>query len=327
MGAGQPPLRRVEVRTPAKINLFLAIRGRRPDGYHDLVSVMQTVTLHDRLTVDIDGPPAYEQHPAAHGRMQISLSVDDTGGVPPGRANLVAQAAALLGARMGLVDPTQDWMAEAPGGRAHRTAIALRKQIPVAGGMAGGSSDAAGALVALNALWNCGLGVDELRDMAADLGSDVPFCVVGGTALATGRGTHVARVLCRGRFHWVIGASNEPLATADVYRTWDEVAGPSTTEPDVVLTALSTGDAEALGGALVNDLQPAVFRLRPELGAARGALLEAGALGAVVSGSGPTVVGLAADAADAERIAARVDDRFDRVHTATSPAGGPELVR
>lgn len=326
MGAGQPPGRRVEVRTPAKINLFLAIRGRRPDGYHDLVSVMQTVALHDRLSVDIDGPPAHEQHPAAHRRMQISLSVDETRGVPAGRGNLVAQAAALLGARMGFVDPTQDWMAQVPG-RAHRTAIALRKRIPVAGGMAGGSSDAAGTLVALNALWDCGLGVDDLRDMAADLGSDVPFCVVGGTALATGRGTQVARVLCRGTFHWVIGASDEPLSTADVYRHWDEVAEPSTTEPDVVLTALSAGDAEALGAALVNDLQPAVFRLRPELADARGALLDAGALGAVVSGSGPTVIGLAADEADAHRIADRVADHFDRVHTAASPAGGPELVR
>lgn len=326
MGAAQPPARRVEVRAPAKINLFLAIRGRRHDGYHDLVSVMQTVALHDRLSADIDGPPAHEQHPAAHRRMQISLSVDGTPGVPAGRDNLVAKAAALLGARMGLVDPSQDWMADAPG-RAHRTAIALRKQIPVAGGMAGGSTDAAGALVALNALWDCGLGVDDLRDLAADLGSDVPFCVVGGTALATGRGTQVARVLCRGTFHWVIGASGDPLSTADVYRTWDEVAGPSTTEPDVVLSALGTGDAEALGAALVNDLQPAVLRLRPELAAARAALLDAGALGAVVSGSGPTVIGLAADEPGARAIADRVADRFDRVHIASSPAGGPELVR
>lgn len=326
MVAGQHGHRRVEVRTPAKINLFLAVRGLRGDGYHDLVSVMQTVTLRDRIAVHIDGPPGREKHPAGRRRMTLELDLDRTPGVPAGADNLVTRAALLLGERMGLLDRMRYRDSRTHGG-APRTAIHLEKSIPVAGGMAGGSSDAAATLVALNALWECGFGVDELREVAAELGSDVPFCVVGGTALATGRGTQVARVLCRGTFHWVIGASDEPLPTAAVYKAWDAIGQESTMEPDAVLAALSTGDAEALGGALANDLQAPAQLLRPELAARREALLGAGALGALLSGSGPTMLGLASDEADARRIAGAIASQFDRVEVATSPAGGPEVMR
>ena len=326
MDGGQREGRRIVVRTPAKINLFLAVRGVRDDSFHDLVTVMQTVSLHDRLSASIDCPPGREQHPAARRRMRLELHLDGTPGVPDHEDNLVTKAALLLGQRVGMVDPEQ-YRERATGTSSPRTSLHLDKQIPVAAGMAGGSSDAAAALVGLNRLWKCGLGVEELKALAAKLGSDVPFCVVGGTALATGRGTQVARVLCRGTFHWVIGISQRPLGTASVYQAWDRGCCPSQVEPDAVLAALSTGDAEALGGALCNDLQAPALTLRPELAAKRELLLDAGALGAVVSGSGPTVLGLARDADDADRLAGIVAPHFERVQIATSPAGGPEMTR
>ena len=318
--------RRITVRAPAKVNLFLAVRGRRPDGYHDIVSVMQSVTLHDELSVAIDSPPAKEQHPAARRRMRLHLDVDGSDSVPTDEDNLVLKAAVLLGERMGLVDPDRR-REPVRTGWSPLTTIRLDKSIPVAGGMAGGSSDAAATLVALNALWNCGLSGDDLLGLAAELGSDVPFCLRGGTALATGRGTRLARVLCRGTFHWVIGVTAQPLSTADVYHAWDVEQRTSLMEPDAVLAALSAGDAEALGGALANDLEQPALALLPDLAQHRKAMLDAGALGALVSGSGPTVLGLAAHAHDAERIAADVAGQFDRVHVATSPAGGPEVTR
>jgi 4-diphosphocytidyl-2-C-methyl-D-erythritol kinase len=318
--------RRVVVRTPAKINLFLAVRGMRPDGYHDLVTILQTVSVRDEVASHIEGPPGRSHHPAGRRHMHLRLELDETVGVPSGDGNLVTRAARLLGRRVGVLSPHDSELA-VPSDAAPSTVLTLDKRIPVAGGMAGGSSDAAATLVALNRLWDCGLSVDELTGLAADLGSDVPFCVVGGTALATGRGTEVARVLCRGTFHWVVGVSSEPLSTPEVYRAWDRCCRPSEVEPDLVLTALSTGDAEALGAALTNDLQPAAFTIRPRLAAQRQALLDAGALGAVLSGSGPTMLGLARDAADAMRLAETVRAHFDRVEVASSPAGGPEVCR
>ena len=192
--------------------------------------------------------------------------------------------------------------------------------------MAGGSADAAAVLVALNHLWEVDLDRDVLRDLAAELGADVPFCVTGGTALATGTGTATAQVLTRGDYHWVIGISDEPLSTPEVYGTFDRIGAPSEVEPDAVLQALRTGDTEALGAALHNDLEQAAFHLRPTLRDARDALLDAGALGALVSGSGPTVVGLAATAQHAAELAGAVATHFDRVEVAVSPAGGPEVM-
>lgn len=317
--------RRVVVRTPAKINLFLAVRGTRADGYHELVSVMQSTSLHDELSAAVSGPPGRDRHPAARRHMRLRLHVDEDAGVPTGEDNLVTRAALVLGRRLGTLDSSH-WDKPVTDDSAV-TCLSLTKRIPVAGGMAGGSTDAAAALVALNRLWEGRLDAEELRTLAAELGSDVPFCVVGGTALATGRGTRLVRVLCRGVFYWVIGRSGDELSTAAVYRSWDEVCRPSTVEPDAVLAALSAGDAEALGGALSNDLQAAAFALRPGLGRKRSAMLAAGALGSVLSGSGPTLLGLARDAADAQRLAAAVRSQFTDVHVATSPAGGPEVMR
>lgn len=315
----------VSVRVPAKVNLFLAVRGLRSDGYHELVTVLQTVGLHDELRVGVVGPPGRGHHPATRRRMGLELWTHDAAGVPDSDDNLAVRAASALGAASGMIDVRPVGVDRAGESTRPRTVMDLRKSIPVAGGMAGGSADAAAALLALNELWGCGLDRDQLRRIGAELGTDVPFCVVGGTALATGRGTAVAQVLCRGTFHWVIATSTEPLSTAEVYRSWDDCCEPSQIEPDAVLAALRSQDAEALGAALHNDLHEATFALRPSLRDDRQALLDAGALGAVVSGSGPTLLALVRSPAAGEQLAAAVAGRFARTVVASSPAGGPEL--
>jgi 4-diphosphocytidyl-2-C-methyl-D-erythritol kinase len=307
---------RVRVRVPSKINLFLAVHGRRADGYHDLVTILQTVSLYDTVTARLEGPTA--QHPAARRSMRLEFTQAAVSGVPLGDGNLAVQAARVVMDELGLGTNCGN-------GTGPTTRLHLDKSIPVAAGMAGGSADAAAALVALDELWGSGLGRPRLRELAADLGADVPFCVGGGTALATGTGTATAQVLIRGTYHWVVGDTDGPLTTSEVYRAYDQVGHGSEAEPDAVLQALRTGDAEALGAALHNDLQRAALHLRPDLGAKRDALLDAGALGALVSGSGPTVVGLAASAQDAARLAGEVADVFDRVEVAWSPAGGPDV--
>lgn len=329
---------RIAVRVPGKINLFLAVRGVRNDAFHELTTVLQTVSLHDTVWVRLAGPPSRSQHPAARRRMELEVRCD-VDGVPCDARNLAILAARALGHatnvladagddasddsdgnELAAVPPRLEWLpAEGP-----RTILEIDKSIPPAAGLAGGSANAAAALLALNELWGCDLENAELRTIGAQVGSDVPFCVVGGTALASGRGEALAQVLCRGRFHWVIGVDEQPLSTADVYRSWDAHCTPSEIEPDAVLAALVAGDAEALGAALHNELQPAAMALRPDLADRRAALLEAGALGAVMAGSGPTLLGLARDAEHAQRLASAVVDRFATVHVATSPAGGPE---
>lgn len=306
---------RVRVRVPSKVNLFLSVHGARDDGYHDLVTVLQTVSLYDTVTARLEGRTA--QHPAARRSMRLEFTQGAVAGVPADRTNLAWRAAQRLMDELGFGTADND---NGPTTRLH-----LDKSIPVAAGMAGGSADAAATLVALDALWGAELGRPRLRELAADLGADVPFCVSGGTALATGTGINTAQVLARGAYHWVVGISDRPLATPDVYRAADAVEAATARDPDAVLQALRTGDAEALGAAMHNDLEAAAFHLRPELVAKRDAFLNAGALGALVSGSGPTVVGLAANAQDALRIAREVAGTFDRVETAMSPAGGPEV--
>lgn len=323
----------VRVRVPAKVNLFLAVRGRRDDGFHELVTVFQSVSLYDRLRVGFAGPPGQGHHPAARRRMRVRLSHDAGDAIPDGADNLAIKAARVLGEVANVIDHAiVDERAatlatpenEAPSAPA--TVIELSKGIPVAGGMAGGSADAAATLLALNELWACGLSREDLRDVAARLGSDVPFCVVGGTALATGRGTRIAQVLCRGTYHWVVCQAEQPLSTAEVYRAWDRHCAPSEVEPDAVLQALRSSDAEALGAALTNDLEPAAFALRPELRDHKQALRDAGALGVVLSGSGPTLLALAEDEAEAKRIAGEVAGLFRQVSVARSPVGGPEVA-
>jgi len=310
---------RLRVRVPAKINLHLAVGRRRPDGYHDLASVLQTVTLFDTLRLrGVDDGQAL--HPASRRRMSLVLTADGVGAdgeVPLDGDNLVLVAGRRLMRELGMgADP-------ADGGPSTR--LHLTKRIPVAAGMAGGSADAAAALVGLDRLWGTGLGADRLRELAADVGSDVPFCVVGGTALAGGTGTAVARVLARGTAHWVVGVDGDGLATSAVYRAFDELPAPPRSEPDLVLQALRTGDVEALAAGLHNDLEPAAFALRPDLRERRDAMLDAGALAALVSGSGPTLLALAEDALHARTLAERLAGDFAAVEVVAAPAGGPEV--
>jgi 4-diphosphocytidyl-2-C-methyl-D-erythritol kinase len=322
---------RLRIRIPAKINLHIGVGPRREDGYHELVSVMQTVSLHDTLRLSfVEAGPA--AHPSARRLMRLALTLDDdshahgTNGLPTDERNLVVRAARALMDEMGIggdreivVDPTD--ASDVP-----LTHIRLTKRIPIAAGMAGGSADAAAALVGLNDLWEVGLEQERLRELAAGLGADVPFCVVGGTVLATGTGTAIARVLTRGTYHWVIGMDDVPLSTPAVFAAFDELATPRASEPDLVLQALRTGDVDMLAASLHNDLEPAAIALRPELAARRDAMLEAGALAAIVSGSGPTLLALARDALHAHVLAEALSGTFPRVELASSPSGGPEVT-
>lgn len=330
MAAERSPERaEVSVRVPGKVNLFLAVRGVREDGFHEIASVLQTVSLYDELRAYLAGPPGWGQHPAARQRMRLDLVAAPLEGLPTGRENLVVQAGLALGRAAGVIDYRGEDAGRHAGSHTTvpRTVLELTKAIPIAGGMAGGSANAAATLVALNDLWRCGLSREALREIGAELGSDVPFCVLGGTAYASGRGTSLARVLCRGEFTWLVVPDREPLSTAAVYASWDAHCTPVAASADPVLQALRAADPVALGCALHNDLEPAAFALRPDLAARKQRLLEAGALGVVLSGSGPTLLALARDAAHAEAVGRAVEDSTHSRIVVTSPAGSPELRR
>jgi 4-diphosphocytidyl-2-C-methyl-D-erythritol kinase len=236
--------------------------------------------------------------------------------VPTDESNLAAAAAALLAGHTG---------------RSPDVHLHLRKGIPVAGGMAGGSADAAAALVACDALWGTQLGRAQLHAMATELGSDVPFALLGGTAVGMGRGEHLTPALARGRFEWVLAVAEGGLSTPQVYAECDRLrAGRILPEPRIaedLMTALRSGDARALGGALTNDLQAAAVNLRPQLRLTLAAGEEYGALGGVVSGSGPTVVFLARDAEHALDLAVALSasGACRTVKRAYGPAHGARL--
>lgn len=290
----------VTVRVPAKINLYLGVGGLRADRYHSLTTVYQAVSLYDDVTV------------APAGRLVIEVQgegaepTDGTGTAPAssGRgADLVPRNSENLAARAARL------MAKAAGARGG-VRINLAKGIPVAGGMAGGSADGAATLVACAQMWGVELSPHRLQAMAAQLGSDVPFLLAGRTALGRGRGEQVAPVLSRGVYHWVFALDSEGLPTPAVYDELDrqrtaraQQSAPPPAGPDGVLAALRAGDVVALGKSLHNDLQAPAVRLRPHLERVLSAGRELGALGALVSGSGPTCAFLARDATDATRIA------------------------
>lgn len=313
---------RASVVVPAKVNLFLGVGHLRPDGYHEVVTILQSVNVCDTVGVQVIGHLGPGDCP---DRVALEFHHDGGGDVPSGDTNLVVRAAERLLEELDieLVEPGDD--AHEAEADVATVRLDLHKSIPVAAGMAGGSADAAGTLVALNAVLCSGLDRHRLRDIAADLGSDVPFCITGGTALATGTGTATADVMSRGEFHWVIGMSDTPLATPAVYAAWDRLDHHFHADHGDVLAAVRSGNATLLGESLHNDLQAAAFQLRPELADAVDAFLVEGALGAIVSGSGPTVAALAADADHARALRDAMADRFDRIEVSTSPAGGPQL--
>jgi 4-diphosphocytidyl-2-C-methyl-D-erythritol kinase len=297
------------VRVPAKVNLQLSVGPPRGDGYHDLVTVFHAVSLFDEVTV----------RPA--DRASLRVTGEGAASVPAGRSNLAMRAARALAS-----------VAVARRSKKPAVHIDIRKRIPVAAGLAGGSADAAAALVACNELWGTGLTQSELREVAATVGSDVPFALVGGTAIGQGRGELLSPALTTGTYHWVLAFSSGALSTPEVYAACDRLraAGPSgaryaTSPPNPatqgtasaaaaaevgpptlstgLMAALRAGDSAAVGPLLSNDLQAAAVSLRPGLRRTLETGKEFGALGAIVSGSGPTCAFLAADAARARELA------------------------
>ncbi|AEN10498.1 MULTISPECIES: 4-(cytidine 5'-diphospho)-2-C-methyl-D-erythritol kinase [unclassified Streptomyces] len=291
----------VTVRVPAKVNVRLAVGAARPDGFHDLANVFLAVGLYDEVTA------------APADTLRVTCTGPDAAQVPLDATNLAARAAVALAERHGI----------SPDVHLH-----IAKDIPVAGGMAGGSADGAAALVACDALWSTGASQDELLAICAELGSDVPFSLIGGAALGVGRGEQLTPIEVGGTFHWVFAVADGGLSTPAVYAEFDRLtAGTQVPEPTAspaLLAALRKGDTTALADALGNDLQAAALSLRPSLADTLAAGTAAGALAALVSGSGPTTAFLAADA-DAARtiadaLAASGTCRSARV--AVSPAPG-----
>ncbi|WP_418605830.1 4-(cytidine 5'-diphospho)-2-C-methyl-D-erythritol kinase [Georgenia sp. SUBG003] len=277
----------VHVRAPGKINLALRVGAPRPDGYHPLATLFQAVSLYE----DVVARPADDITLEIHGR-----GAD----LPTDSGNLAVRAAALLRETSGTEAGVH---------------LTLTKQVPVAGGMAGGSADAAATLLACDQLWGTGLGREELGELAAELGADVPFALTGLSAMGTGRGDLLTPVMSRGQYHWVLAVQAEGLSTPAVFREFDEIhafpAGtPETPDtPDAprldggIVSALLGADPLVLARSLHNDLEEAALSLRPELGDVLAAADRAGALAAIVSGSGPTVAALALDAPHAASVA------------------------
>jgi 4-diphosphocytidyl-2-C-methyl-D-erythritol kinase len=296
----------VTVRVPAKVNVQLAVGAARPDGFHDLANVFLAVGLYDEVTVT----------PSADG-LRITCEGPDAGQVPLDRTNLAARAALLLADRYG---------------RSADVHIHIAKDIPVAGGMAGGSADGAGALLACDTLWGTGASREELLDICAELGSDVPFSLVGGAALGTGRGERLTPLETGGTFHWVFAMASRGLSTPAVFREFDRLAeGRHVPEPvasQELIAALAKGDADALAATVTNDLQPAALSLFPELAGTLAAGREAGALAALVSGSGPTTAFLVRDPESAAAVqrALAASGTCRSVRTASGPAPGATVT-
>lgn len=290
----------VTVRVPAKVNVQLAVGAARADGFHDLANVFLAVSLYDEVTA------------TAAGELTVTCAGPDAGKVPLDRTNLVARAAEILAERAGLRPDVH---------------LHIEKRIPVAGGMAGGSADGAAALLACDALWGLQTPVGELLDICAELGSDVPFSLVGGAALGTGRG-EILTPVAAGTFHWVFAVADGGLSTPAVFREFDRLtAGTEVPAPQAdpaLLAALASGDPDGLAATLANGLQPAALSLRPSLADTLAAGTGAGALAALVSGSGPTTAFLVRDAESAAKVAAALEasGTCRSTHVATSPAPG-----
>lgn len=297
----------VTVRTPAKINLGLSVGASRADGYHAIATVYQAVSLYDEV----------KARPADDGDYTVSVTGEGHDVVPLDDRNLAVQAARLLAKA-----------AEVESG----AALSIHKTIAVGGGLAGGSTDAAAALVACDALWHTNASREELVALAAELGADVPFCLTGGIAIGTGRGERVSPVLARGGYEWVLAYADESLSTPDVYAELDKIRGSAPVDepavPEDLMTALRSGDPYAVGQSLHNDLEAAALRLRPSLRRTLDLGEEYGALGTLVSGSGPTCLFLAADQGHAVDIAVALASSglCRSVQRASGPVPGARLI-
>jgi 4-diphosphocytidyl-2-C-methyl-D-erythritol kinase len=304
------PTGSVTVRVPGKVNLYLAVGDRRDDGYHELTTVFHAVSLLDEVTVrnaDV---------------LSVEMSGEGVESLPTDERNLAWRAAELMAEHVG---------------RAPDVAISIEKAIPVAGGMAGGSADAAAVLVAINTLWELGVPRRDLHALAAQLGSDVPFALHGGTALGTGRGEELATVLARSTFHWALAFADDGLSTPAVFSEIDrlrDTAGagrdqpPRLDDPEPMLAALASGDPAELAPLLGNDLQPAALSLDPALRRTLRAGADAGALAGIVSGSGPTCAFLCTSAAAAIDVGAQLAGAgvCRTVRVASGPVHGARVV-
>ncbi|SOD70326.1 4-diphosphocytidyl-2-C-methyl-D-erythritol kinase [Jatrophihabitans sp. GAS493] len=299
----------VRVRVPAKINLYLGVGPVRPDGFHEIVTIFHAVDLVDEVLARVAGG------------LSVSVLGDEAHRVPTDSRNLAWKAAALLAERCEL--PPQ-------------AALEITKSIPVGGGMAGGSADAAAALIACARLWDTGSSRAELVELAGELGSDVAFGLTGGTALGTGRGEVLSPVMTVGTFHWALALADAEISAAAAYRELDRLradgATGSTPEPAVpepMLEALRSGDATLLAQHMHNDLEPAALALMPELTTTLAAGREAGALAAIVSGSGPTCAFLAPSGPAAAELAAALgaSGTCRSAKVTTGPVLGARVMR
>jgi 4-diphosphocytidyl-2-C-methyl-D-erythritol kinase len=303
----------VTARVPAKVNLQLAVGPARADGFHDVVTVYHAVSLFDEVTVT----PAERDSVIITGEGSASIPADGT--------NLAAKAAGVL------VQAAGPGIKDSPG-----LAIRIRKRIPVAAGLAGGSADAAAALVACNELWQAGLSQHELCELAGEIGSDVAFALLGGTAIGVGRGERVTPALATGSYQWVLAFAEGGLSTGQVYAACDRIRAPRDgqgRQPQPVLdtklmAALRSGSPAELAQRLSNDLQPAAISLRPALRRTLAAGREHGALAAIVSGSGPTCAYLAKNERHAKELAVALSGAgvCRTVVCATGPAPGANVV-
>lgn len=303
---------RVTVRAPGKVNLELTVGLPDPQGMHPLATVFQAVSIYEEVTAT----------PRARG-MGISISVRgrDADQVPRDQRNIVFQAAVRLAQAAGIVVD----------GGVPDVHLHIEKQVPVGGGMAGGSADGAAALVACNELWGAGLAQPDLDGIAAELGADTTFCLHGGTAVARGYGEQLAPVLSAGEYWWLFVLSDTPIATGAAYRELDratrDVRDPLRVRPEL-MAALRGGDAEAVGRELRNDFHDFALRSQPALGQIVETALENGAAGAIVSGSGPTIAILAPTLYQQREIKSILQARNPdlEILAATGPVPGARVV-
>jgi len=290
-------------RTNAKINLFLRVLGDRPDGFHEIETILHNVDLGDEMEISVESGSGIE--------IEMILKDGVPGPAPPQRANLIYWAA--------------ERMLEMSGTSAAINVV-TRKRIPMGGGLGGGSANAAGTLVALNEMLGVGLDVEDLGRLGAAIGSDVPFCIAGGTALATSRGEVLTALPAPARLWFVLGMSHDPVQTHEVYARWR----PSEESPPVdrarLTSAVGAGDPAEIAPLLINDLEPYIFGLRPDVRSGTERMVKAGALGSLTSGSGPTVFGIAADEAHAQAIADQARGVFDRCEVVGSRPEGVERL-
>jgi 4-diphosphocytidyl-2-C-methyl-D-erythritol kinase len=292
---------KINLRTNAKVNLFLRVWGTRPDGYHSVETILHGITLADEIEVEtVDSDEV---------SVEMEAGSDLVGPLPEGE-NIVTKAIALLGAKTGRSDGAR---------------VRITKHIPIGAGLGGGSANAAGVLYALNALWQLSLDADDLVEIAADVGSDVPYCIQGGTALALGRGEQLTPLPVGTEMWFVLGLAQQGLLTRDVYAQWDAEHSLEGSSLRMVL-ALQAGELPEVASLVHNDLEAAAQRLRPDLVERRSTLLRAGALGACMTGSGPTVFGITTTRAEAEGIARRVEEQFESVLVVSSSGSCIEVI-